>query len=124
VREAPSLGCRSLESGSCGRGGERAGNEARGGASAGECWWAPGDASRAQSSEGSRVRAGCYFFTWPRNRASFEWGAFWPGTDVGDSIRVWIVDVRGKRLVFEALTKPGHGIEQEIGDIIRSIRFG
>jgi hypothetical protein len=65
-----------------------------------------------------------YFFTWPHDRASFEWGAFWPGTDVGDSIRVWIVDVRGKRLVFEAVTKPGHGIEQEIGDIIRSIRIG
>jgi hypothetical protein len=43
---------------------------------------------------------------------------------VGDSIRVWIVDVGGKRLFFEAETKPGHGIEQEIGDIIRSIRFG
>jgi hypothetical protein len=35
---------------------------------------------------------------------------------------VWIVDVDGKRLVFEAVTKPGHAVEQEIGDIIRSIR--
>jgi hypothetical protein len=56
--------------------------------------------------------------------AAFNWGAFWPGTDVGDSIRVRIVVVGGKRLFFEAVTKPGHGVEQEIGDIIRSIRFG
>jgi hypothetical protein len=47
----------------------------------------------------------------------------WDGR-AGDSIRVWIVDVSGKRLFFEAVTKPGHGVEQEIGDIIRSIRFG
>jgi hypothetical protein len=65
-----------------------------------------------------------YFFTWPHDPAAVWWGDFWPGTDVGDSIRVWIVDVRGKRLFFEAATKPGHGVEQEIGDIIRSIRFG
>lgn len=76
-----------------------------------------------------RVREdlGCdpgFFFTWPHDPATFNWGAFWPGTDVGDSIRVWIVAVGGKRLFFEAVTKPGHGVEQEIGDIIRSIRFG
>lgn len=65
-----------------------------------------------------------YFFTWPHDPAAFNWGAFWPGTGMGDSIRVWIVDVGGKRLVFEAVTKPGHGVEQEIGAIIRSIRFG
>jgi hypothetical protein len=65
-----------------------------------------------------------YFFTWPHDPAAVWWGDFWPGTDVGDSIRVWIVDVRGKRLFFEAATKPGHGVDQEIGDIIRSIRFG
>ena len=65
-----------------------------------------------------------YFFTWPHDPARFNWGAFWPGTDPGDSIRVWIVDVGGKRLFFEAVTKPGHGVEQEIGAIIRSIRFG
>ena len=64
-----------------------------------------------------------YFFTWPHGPRVL-WGAFWPGTDVGDSIRVWIVDVGGKRLFFEAETKPGHGLEREIGDIIRSIRFG
>jgi hypothetical protein len=65
-----------------------------------------------------------FLFTWPHDPPSFWWGAFWPNTDVGDSIRVWIVDVGGKRLFFEALTKPAHGIEQEIGGIIRSIRFG
>lgn len=65
-----------------------------------------------------------YFFIWPHDPAAAWWGDFWPGTGVGDSIRVWIVDVGGKRLFFEAETKPGHSIEQEIGDIIRSIRFG
>jgi hypothetical protein len=43
---------------------------------------------------------------------------------VCDAIRVWIVDVGGKLLFFEAVTKPGHGVEQEIGDIKRSIRVG
>jgi hypothetical protein len=64
-----------------------------------------------------------FFFTWPHDYATFAWGAFWPGTDVGDSIRVSIVDVRGKRLLFEAVTKPGHGVEQEMVEIFRSIRF-
>jgi hypothetical protein len=65
-----------------------------------------------------------FFFTWrPRNAC---WGACWTESSVGDSIRVWIVDVAGKRLFFAAATKPGQGnaVEQEIGDIIRSIRFG
>jgi hypothetical protein len=65
-----------------------------------------------------------FFFTWPHDPQRFNWGAFWPGVEAGDSIRLWIVDVGGKRLFFEAVTKPGHGVEQEIGDIIRSIRFG
>jgi TolB protein len=64
-----------------------------------------------------------YFFTWPHDPAAVWWGDFWPGTNVGDSIRVWIVDVGRKRLFFEAATKPGHGVEQEITNIIRSIRF-
>ena len=73
-----------------------------------------------------RRNLGCdpgFFFTWPNDMPRFNGGAFWPGTQAGDKIRVWIVDVGGKRLVFEAVTKPGNGIEQEIGDIIRSIRF-
>jgi hypothetical protein len=64
-----------------------------------------------------------YFFTWPHDPARFSWGDFWPGTNVGDSIRVWIVDIGRKRLFFEAATKPGHGVEQEITNIIGSIRF-
>jgi hypothetical protein len=76
-----------------------------------------------------RVRKdlGCgpgFFFAWPHDLDTWEWGAFWPGTDVGDSIRVWIVDVNRKHLFFEAATKPGHGVEQEIFDVVRSIRFG
>jgi hypothetical protein len=31
---------------------------------------------------------------------------------------------RRRRLFFKAETKPGHGVEQEIADIIRSIRIG
>ena len=34
------------------------------------------------------------------------------------------LDVAGKRLFFAAVTKPGHGIEQEMADIVKSIRFG
>jgi hypothetical protein len=88
-----------------------------------------------------RVRRdlGCdpgYFFKWPDQ----QWGAFWPGTTTGDMIRVWIVDVAGKRLVIEAETKqPDSGgptalnirptradvrkVEGEIAQIIESIRF-
>ncbi len=61
-----------------------------------------------------------FFFTWPHSEC---WGACWLRTDVGDSIAVWIVDVGGKRLFFVAVTKPGAGEWQEIGDIKRSIRF-
>ena len=51
-------------------------------------------------------------------------GAFWPGTDVGDKIRVWIVDVGGTRLFIEAETKEaGRDIDQEITRIVESIRF-
>lgn len=72
-----------------------------------------------------RVRKdfGCdpgFFFTWE----SQLWGAFWPGTDVGDKIRVWIVDVGGTRLFIEAETKEaGRDIDQEITRIVESIRF-
>ena len=84
-----------------------------------------------------RVRRdrGCdpgYFFSW-RN----PWGgAFWGGTDAGDTIRVWIVKVAGTRLFIEAETEnPDVGqnhpavraeftkVEQEIANIVRSIRF-
>lgn len=85
-----------------------------------------------------RKDLGCdpgFFFTW---RAEM-WGAFWLETYVGDTIRVWIVDVDGKRLVFEAETRQpdSHGwpkaiqvtradvrkVEAEIAKIVGSIRF-
>jgi len=84
-----------------------------------------------------RVRRdlGCdpgYFFTW---RAPC-WGACWLGTDVSDTIRVWILDVGGTRLFIDAATKERHAVtkepvpsaelkkvEQEITKIVGSIRF-
>jgi hypothetical protein len=71
-----------------------------------------------------RKDVGCdpgFFFTW----RSQDWGAFWPGTNVGDTIRVWIVDVRGTRLFIEAETakQAGRNVEQEITKIVGSIRF-
>jgi hypothetical protein len=78
-----------------------------------------------------------YFFTW-RDQ---HWGTFWPGTQAGDAISMWIVDVRGKRIVIEAETKqPGSRrppaglntrptradvfkVEAEIEKIVGSIRF-
>jgi hypothetical protein len=79
-----------------------------------------------------RVRhaVGCdpgFFFAW-------DWeagGAFWAGPGVGDTIRVWIVDVDGTRLFFgaEMINLAGYHpavraeLEQDIRKIIRSIRF-
>jgi hypothetical protein len=85
-----------------------------------------------------RVRRdlGCdpgYFFTWPHSQC---WGACLLRTDAGDTIRIWIVDVRPTRLFIEAATKERHAVkkepvasaelkkvEQEITRIIGSIRF-
>jgi hypothetical protein len=84
-----------------------------------------------------RVRRdlGCdpgYFFTW-RTQC---WGACWIRTDASDTIMMWIVDVRGTRLLIEAVTKERHAttkepvasaelkkVEQEIAKIVGSIRF-
>jgi hypothetical protein len=71
-----------------------------------------------------REDAGCdpgYFFAW---REDFG-GAFWAETDVGDTIRVWIVDFDGKRLVIEAETNKdaNSALEREIQQIVESIRF-
>lgn len=71
-----------------------------------------------------REDAGCdpgYFFAW---REDFG-GAFWAATEVGDTIRVWIVDFDGKRLVIEAETNKdaNSALEQEIRKIVESIRF-
>lgn len=74
-----------------------------------------------------RVRsdAGChpgFFYAFRREIG----GAFWPETNVGDTIRVWIVPVRGKLLFFEAETAGSASthLAQEVQRIVESIRFG
>jgi hypothetical protein len=72
-----------------------------------------------------RKDVGCdpgFFYTWQDEM----WGPFWGGTNVGDTIRVWIVDVEGVRLFIEAETTidAGPDLEQEIHQIVESIRFG
>jgi hypothetical protein len=70
-----------------------------------------------------RKNVGCdpgFFFTWRTG-----WGgAFWRTTDVGDTIRVWVVPIGGTRLVIAAETRGGALLEQEIQQIVESIRFG
>jgi Tol biopolymer transport system component len=82
-----------------------------------------------------REDLGCqpgYLFAWREP----TWASFW-GTEEGDRIRAWIVDVDGRRLVFVAETKEGfnHPLRpppsklelqragREIQKIIDSIRF-
>jgi hypothetical protein len=62
-----------------------------------------------------------YFYSW----TDVYGGALWPETRVGDTIRLWVVDVGGKLLVVEAETKPQADaeLEQEIDEIVGSIRF-
>ena len=50
-------------------------------------------------------------------------GAFWRTTDVGDTIRVWIVAVSGTRLFIAAATTGRRGLKKEIQQIVESIRF-
>lgn len=75
-----------------------------------------------------REDIGCgpgFFYTWQDEM----WGPFWGGTNAGDTIRVWIVDVDGTRLFIEAETTTQAGplvqadLEQEIQQIVESIRF-
>lgn len=90
-----------------------------------------------------RKDRGCdpgYFFTWqPSGREGLRddqcWGACWMGAEVGDTFRVWVVDVEGKRLVIAARMariEPGMELhfradwlktEREIASVIRSVRF-
>jgi hypothetical protein len=75
-----------------------------------------------------RKNVGCdpgFFFTWrPRGPHGECGGTCWTESSVGDTIRVWIVDVGGKRLFFEAETKDqGRDLSYEISRIVRSIRF-
>ncbi len=74
-----------------------------------------------------RKNVGCdpgFFYTW-RDRQS---GALWPVTSVGDTLRVWIVNVNGRLLFIEAATtRQGSGslpLKTEVQQIVESIRFG
>ena len=71
-----------------------------------------------------REDVGCdpgFFYTWQ----DVQGGALWAMTGVGDTIRVWIVDVDGTRLFIEAetTTQADSDLEQEIQQIVGSIRF-
>jgi len=63
-----------------------------------------------------------YFYTWHDRPI----GALWPSTNVGDTIRVWIVDVRRNIVFIEAQTstQASAQLEHEVDQIVRSIRFG
>jgi len=52
-------------------------------------------------------------------------GAFWGSTDVGDTIRVWLVKVGRKVLFIEGDTRKyaRFDLEREIQQIVGSIRF-
>ena len=71
-----------------------------------------------------REDAGCdpgYFYTWQ----DVTWGALWPETTEGDTIRVWIIELEGTVLFIEAETtsEADTGLKREIDQIIESIRF-
>jgi hypothetical protein len=72
-----------------------------------------------------RDDVGCdpgFFYRW---RAEC-WGPCWIRSNVGDTIRVWLVDVDGTRLFFaaETSTQADDRLVEEIQRIIGSIRFG
>lgn len=78
-----------------------------------------------------RENVGCkpgFFYHW----RDAPGGALWPATRVGDTIRVWIVEVDGMRLFLEAetskevdvaITQERVALAREIREIVRSIRF-
>ena len=71
-----------------------------------------------------RENVGCdpgFFYTW----RDFNGGALWPTTEVGSTIRVWIVDADGTRLFIEAETtkQADRDLEQEVQQIVGSISF-
>jgi hypothetical protein len=71
-----------------------------------------------------RENVGCdpgFFYSW----RDVNGGALWPTTGVGDTIRVWIVDVDATRLFIEAgATKQAVGdLEREVQQIVESISF-
>jgi hypothetical protein len=68
-----------------------------------------------------RKNVGCdpgFFYSWGWDYG----GAFWRTTDVGDTIRVWIVPMGGTRLFIAAATKEDAN-EQQVKQIVESIRF-
>jgi hypothetical protein len=72
-----------------------------------------------------RKNVGCdpgFFYTW-QDRGS---GALWPTTSVGDTIRVWIVNVDRTRLFIAAATtvQANAPLKKEAQGIVESIRFG
>ena len=71
-----------------------------------------------------REQVGCkpgFFYEWQDERV----GALWPKTRVGDTVRVWVVEVGGTRLFIEAETSRGADaqLEDEVEQIVQSIRF-
>jgi hypothetical protein len=71
-----------------------------------------------------REDVGCdpgFLYTWHDQKG----GAFWTSTDVGDTIRVWIVDVDGTRLFIAGETHKDAGptLEDEVQQIVDSIQF-
>ena len=71
-----------------------------------------------------RKNVGCdpgFFYTW----RDVYGGTLWPTTDVGDTIRVWIVAVDGTRLFIAAATteEADAELKKEIKQIVESIRF-
>jgi hypothetical protein len=71
-----------------------------------------------------REDVGCdpgFFYSW---RAVFG-GAFWLSTEIGDTVRVWIVAVGGTRLFIAAATREAANatLKRQVKQIIESIRF-
>lgn len=71
-----------------------------------------------------REDVGCdpgFFYTWE----PFLMGALWPETVVGDTIRVWVVDVDGTVLFIGGETHPdaSAGVLDQVEQIVKSIRF-
>ena len=69
-----------------------------------------------------RETVGCdpgFFYTWQ----DWKWGALWPETRLGDTIRVWIVDVDGTRLFIEAETHRQADLPVEFRDDAKASEF-
>ncbi len=67
-----------------------------------------------------------FFYTWrPRGPRGQCWAACWLESNPGDTIRVWVVEVGGTRLVLEAETgaQAGLSVEPEVRQMVKSIRF-